>query len=529
VPYSPLVFLCAIASLSVTLRRLGLDIRLDLPGSVEGLLELLFADDVRISLRGPHVDAKYARICTAVHEWADLTGFRFNIGPKKTAVVVVRRGHRAQARALAGVPRCVVSGGVIPQVETYEYLGVHMPAGGLRAIQRDTLAARLRSAAAKAAVLGASGLSDMNPRVAREAFFSEWRAGLLHAIAVWLNLSVRTSVQAVQVIQDKVLRLTLGVPEVPSVVLEAAMGAQRVRETALKARVDVVFDALSSPPSSLLRSALRADGGRGPPRGPGRRRSAWWITTLLMVRELDAELADLADSVVQDTVDPDYRIGGRWARLVKQQCDVARVASRDVETLALVSVVELAPFLCQIPPGRVAPFLSVPRDSATYWRACALAGVRGVVRSVTYIALRHGCLADAWCPRCGTQNGWTLMHTVLDCVPVGDGGRLPALRERCLASLRQRWHDADFSLVSAESRSVFAAVLGLPPPGDDFFVPDWGPSYTGRDTPVARSLRQQVLGLTAALAVLSLRGLRDRCLQLSQRQHSGLAVLRPGP
>jgi hypothetical protein len=310
------------------------------------------------------------------------------------------------------------------------------------------------------AVMGASGLSAMHPRVARDAFFTDFRSGLLHAIAAYLNLSHLRPVARLQRVQDKLLRLVLGVPELPSVVLEVILGAPRIREVAFKARVDVVAGALRSPPGSLLRSLLREDARRGLSSPLRRHRSDWWAPTLQMLHTLDADLADLADSVVQDTVGPGRRVGGAWASAVKSRCDAARLEARNTALSDLSSVTEMAPFLHRVPVGCVAPFLSVLRDAACYWRSCAPGGVRAVVRALVYLDLHRGCLRDGWCPRCGAGGGWTLAHAVLDCVPVGDAARLPGVRAVCLRGLQDHWPEVGFSLDDEASRgSVLAAVL----------------------------------------------------------------------
>ena len=142
----------------------------------------------------------YAALCAALDRWAYLAGLKFNVGPTKTAVVVARRGPGAAQRG--DVPRCMVSGAVIPVVSEYKYLGVIMPKGGLVALQRATGKARLAAFKAKAAHLGTCGVDHMHPRVARELYFSEGRSTFLYAIGVWLDTSKVTLVKRMQQVQN---------------------------------------------------------------------------------------------------------------------------------------------------------------------------------------------------------------------------------------------------------------------------------------------------------------------------------------
>jgi len=383
------------------------------------LVHKWFADDGTLWGRSA---AAVQPLLDACGEEASELGMVFNVGPAKTAAVCLLptgKSQRARVkRELQRQPQHLhLREQHVPMTQTYKYLGVWVHSGGYRASVRHHVQQLQPVCGAVLRQALSAGLRQLSLFHGVCVYNTFWKPRLTYCLGFY----AATVDQRLQHVEEVVLKLMCGAPNMPLCVLRAIVGVPSFHCVLQQQQLGLLWRVLSAPPGDMQRMVLaemvRLCGQKDA-------RTLWWHRLTPTLHDMDRMCA------AGDAVDAAGVMGGgtswyasvaalatrphddvtrgvlamrkhyKHVLLVAEQQRRAAEVQRCVASLGEVQELLLSP--------NYAPFIVEPRSAACELRI----QLRGGVRALFDAKFRH---VDV-CPWCGVHGGFTVPHLLRDCV-----------------------------------------------------------------------------------------------------------------
>lgn len=416
-PASPLQFILVLNTLIQTLDGFSLSSTFGIRSGCASLLQKWFADDGMICGHAMRTVQPLLDVCGTV---TPRLGMVFNVGIAKTAAVrflpTSKQRRRAVRQSLLREPEVLYIGGqLVPYHPSYKYLGVWTHGDGHRASVREHVQHMRPVCATIVRQATTSTLRSVMLFTGLATYLSHWKPRLTYALGYY----AATVGLEVQRVEEVVLKVLCGAPNMPICVLRSILGIPSFHCILQQQQLGLLWRVLLSPPGDMQRLVLaemvRLCGLKDAP-------TLWWYRVWDTLVDLDmavarggadargvvggpalwtAAVADLARRPLEDVSDAVARLQRHWKRvlLVVESQRRALEVQRCEASLADVQELLLTPSF--------APFIVEKRSKACQLRVL----LRGGVRTLFPVRFLH----VAVCPWCECEGGFTVSHLLRDC------------------------------------------------------------------------------------------------------------------